>query len=244
MTGISDILRWIEDVYGGVLVYSGRRDDCLCEKKFTGGLEEGLVVDTLAYYDRENKEIIICECNLSESIRYFRIRGDAIKTYILYVLTHEFCHHLLDVAKLSIDRSGVLKIDEPFCEFLALNAIATGSIHFLNFVLKLNIDTESHKRFLPYISMLPRPPPYKYFRELFARAYALGLRIDRIYLCLLSKVAKLPVESPDPNILVRLLYITTLSGEHNFIKMENLPTLRNVGVARVWICGCSKKTTF
>jgi len=155
-------------------------------------VEEMLVVDLLAFYDLEAKVIVFCASEFEREVRRFRIcLAACCEVFALYVLLHEFTHYIMDVFGLNrwlrkLEESK--RFDEPFCEYAALRALATGVYRVFEFERRLRVPPRTQEC-LPFIASLPRPYPYRLFRELYAAPHEIfGTSAESILLSMLSAI--------------------------------------------------------
>ncbi|MEM1810809.1 MAG: hypothetical protein QW448_04540 [Thermofilaceae archaeon] len=155
-------------------------------------VEEMLVVDHLAFYDLEAKVIVFCASEFEREVRRFRICSAACcEVFALYVLLHEFTHYIMDVFGLNrwlrkLEESK--RFDEPFCEYAALRALATEVYRVFEFERRLRVPPRTQEC-LPFIASLPRPYPYRLFRELYAAPHEIfGTSAESILLSMLSAI--------------------------------------------------------
>ncbi|MEM4444112.1 MAG: hypothetical protein QXJ21_01980 [Thermofilum sp.] len=202
--------------------------------------KEGLVVDLLAFYDPKAKMIVFCAPEFEREVRRYRISSAACcEVFALYVLLHEFTHYIIDVFGLSgwlreLDESK--RFDEPFCEYAALRALATGVYRAFEFERRLCAPPRA-RECLPFIASLPRPHPYRLFRELYAAPHEIfGTSAESIFLSMLSAtqlLEKLPKargslpgnRSSQPNLHTSLSKLSEASRDKSLMLLSD--TLRS-----------------
>ncbi|MEM2292729.1 MAG: hypothetical protein QXS74_08285 [Nitrososphaeria archaeon] len=92
---------------------------------------------------------------------------------------------------------------------------------------------EGEKRFLPLLSLILRPTPYCYFREIYARSEnVLGEPAENIFLKLkdvFSKVKTL-VTNPDKDAIFRSLLISQLMSPKKIYRPDLKGKIKTMGI--------------
>lgn len=222
--GVADLFKVVRGGYKG-----------LCQQRLT----EGLVVDTLAYYNPGEKVIVLCKDLIEKFVQTHRVDTvGCYEAFLLYVLLHEHAHYVTDVLGL-LERfsnlNELVRLDEPFCEYVALKSVATGVYRVFGYERRLETPANA-RTCAPLIATLHRPPPYSLFRELYAiPSEAFGIKAEEVLLSLTRKTSKLEtvlksrVASPEPVFSLRLALLARLSRT----EMIDVPTLSRVVPARV-----------
>lgn len=172
---------------------------------------EDFIVDTIACYDLRLKKVFFCEENFLRIIERYKELGEEFsRIFAIYILLHEFTHYVLDHLGIGQDFFGspmALRFDEPFCEYIAIRACVDGRLRLFNCEWKVMVS-EYEKKFTSFISSMPRPAPYCYFREIYARSdNLLGESAETIFLRIKNTFSRIRVlqENPSPTAIFRLL---------------------------------------
>ncbi|MHA1334091.1 MAG: hypothetical protein ACTSPL_08505 [Candidatus Odinarchaeia archaeon] len=210
--------------------------------KYSQRGEEGFIVETIAWYEPRYKSITFNMQGFYRSVKTFKIPEEYWNLFLFYILMHEFCHYVLDMAGFYRDKdvSANFAFDEPFCEYIALKTCLDKCFKVFNYKREINfIIDEEVKKALPVISSLPRPAPYNYFRELYGRAHFI-LRVAPEDT--LIRITKIKLYSHiNPEILLRCtILVPAINGK---FKVSFLDNLDNIGGVELWVCNFLSQTT-
>ena len=170
---------------------------------------EGLVVDVLAYYEPNRKEICVCGRNLRNALTTYGLGEGCARLFMLYVLLHEFIHYTIDYLGFHPRLTRLpdtARFDEPFSEYIALRSCVEGRLRvFGSSIMELPVK-EDEKRCIPLFSSLSRPVPYSYFNCLYAsRENLLNISAEATFLMFVKMLSRITAVNPDPLILSRML---------------------------------------
>lgn len=234
-TGTSQLLKQIADEMNDLFIFLGEEGGY----KFPKCKGEGFVVDSVASYDLRLKKIFFCEGNFLNSIRIYGVNDERfLRIFALYVLLHEFTHYALDILGLQSRLHGVplyARFDEPFCEYIALRACVNGYLKLFGCRREIAVS-EGERGFLPLISSIPRPAPYCYFKEIYARPEnLLGMPSEIIFIRLTNTFLKVRslMTNPDQNAIFRLLLFSQPIPPKKVCRWSLRRKVKAVGVVNV-----------
>jgi len=169
-------------------------DKCFSDKYSTDmfGDEGTFIVDSLGAFSCKpchqerlcsNKDcsgILVCRDKVKSYAEKYNIPEDVLA---IYVFLHELCHLIVHVHLPDEYRKtkipNMLNLEEPFCEFVALQALEEGIFKLFNVGFRIVKAGESVLRDLHI--KLRRPLPYKLYMKHYTLPYKIGVITNMEY---------------------------------------------------------------